>query len=227
MPFRVLYVTATTIEAESLRKILLTKPEPDAIKNLEISILVTGVGSIATAWGVKQWLCTNMKPDLIINAGIAGSYKEDIGIGEVVLVDSDCFADAGIEDDKDFITVFEAGFTGENEFPYKDGILHAGQHYSGMLKNNFKTVNAITVNTSTGSENTRNKLVNKFNPDIETMEGATFFYICIRENIPFLAFRAISNRVEKRDRGSWNITLALNNLSLKLIDIFLTLQSQI
>lgn len=227
MSFKILYVTATKPEAEALNKILLTRPEPEAIRNLEISILVTGVGSVATAWGLKQWLVTNRKPDLIINAGIAGSYKEEIGLGDVVLVASDCFADAGIEDDENLITLFEAGLTGENEFPYKNGILQADQYYSYMLKKKLKTAYAITVNTSTGSEATRDRLVKKFNPDIETMEGATFFYICIRENIPFLALRAISNRVEKRDRGSWNITLALNNLSFKLIDIFLTLQSQI
>jgi len=66
--------------------------------------------------------------------------------------------------------------------------------------------------------------VRKFNPDIETMEGATFFYICSMENIPFLALRAISNRVEKRNRDNWNITLALKNLSEKLNDVLLTLQ---
>jgi futalosine hydrolase len=56
------------------------------------------------------------------------------------------------------------------------------------------------------------------------MEGATFFYICSMENIPFLALRAISNRVEKRNRDNWNITLALKNLSEKLNDVLLTLQ---
>jgi futalosine hydrolase len=227
MSFKILYVTATALEAEALSKILLSRPEPEALRSLEISILVTGVGSIATAWSLKQWLVTNRKPDLIINAGIAGSYKEELGLGDVVVVVSDCFADAGIEDGENHITLFEAGFTGDNEFPYKNGILQAEQYYSGMVKKKLKTANAITVNTSTGSEATRDRLVKKFNPDIETMEGATFFYICIRENIPFLALRAISNRVEKRDRGSWNISLALNNLSFKLIDIFLILQRQI
>jgi futalosine hydrolase len=84
-------------------------------------------------------------------------------------------------------------------------------------------VSAITVNTATGSETTKEKLAKKFNPDIETMEGATFFYICSRENIPFLALRAISNKVEKRNKNNWNIELALNNLSEKLVDIILTL----
>jgi futalosine hydrolase len=227
MSFKILYITATTLEAESLRRILHSKPEPVAIHKLDISILVTGVGSVATSWVLKQWLCINSRPDLIINAGIAGSFNKNIGIGDVVLVRSDCFADAGIEDNENFITLFEAGFTGENEFPFKQGILNADRHYFDIFKNLFVTANAITVNTSTGSEASRNRLVKKYNPDIETMEGATFFYICSRENIPFLAVRAISNRVEKRNRESWNIALALDNLSVKLIEIFLTLQRQI
>jgi futalosine hydrolase len=55
------------------------------------------------------------------------------------------------------------------------------------------------------------------------MEGATFFYICCRENIPFLALRAISNKVELRNKNNWNIALALNNLSEKLVDVLLML----
>lgn len=226
MSFRILYVTATAIEAESMKRILHTIPVPEAIRNFEINFLVTGVGSVATAWVLKQWISTNGKPDLAINAGIAGSFKDEIRVGETVLVHSDCFADAGIEDGQNYITLFEAGFLGENEFPYKKGILNADAFYFDRLKSLLKTVNAITVNTSTGSESTRERLVKKFNPDIESMEGATFFYICIRENIPFLALRAISNIVEKRNKDNWNITLALDNLSAKLIEIFLTLQAK-
>ena len=87
----------------------------------------------------------------------------------------------------------------------------------------MKAVNAITVNTATGSDATRDKLVRKFNPDIETMEGATFFYICRRENIPFLALRAISNIVEIRNKSNWNIKLALLNLAEKLNEVLLTM----
>jgi len=56
------------------------------------------------------------------------------------------------------------------------------------------------------------------------MEGATFFYICIREKIPFLALRAVSNKVEPRNRDNWNITLALNNLSEKLYEVITRLE---
>jgi futalosine hydrolase len=55
------------------------------------------------------------------------------------------------------------------------------------------------------------------------MEGATFFYICRGEKIPFLAIRAVSNYVEPRNRGKWNIPLALGNLAEKLAELFLIL----
>ena len=57
-----------------------------------------------------------------------------------------------------------------------------------QLKGIVKAVNAITVNTATGSDTTRDKLVKKFNPDIETMEGATFFYICSKGKNTFSCF---------------------------------------
>lgn len=226
MSFKILYVTATLAEAESLTGLKQLIPFPGGYHygNLEIKLLVAGVGAMKTAWSFKQWLALNDKPDLAINGGIAGSYSEDINIGAVVMPVNDCFADSGIEDGENFLTLSEAGLINGDEFPFNDGFLKADRVYSEKMKGILKPVKAITVNTGTGSENTRSKLIKKFNPDIETMEGATFFYICSLESIPFLALRAISNKVELRNKRNWNIPLALNNLSEKLIDILITLK---
>jgi futalosine hydrolase len=225
MSFKILFVAATPSESGILSKIdgMISVQRGYRFEKCEINLLTTGVGSISTAWAMKQWITVNEKPDLALNAGIAGSYNDEILIGDVVMPMTDCFADAGIEDGDNFITLSEAGLSSANEFPFRDGLLHADTHYSGQMQNLLKGVRAITVNTSTGTLYTRNKLVNKFNPDIETMEGATFFYICTRENIPFLALRAISNRVEPRKKSNWNISLALDNLSVKVSEIILTL----
>jgi futalosine hydrolase len=137
---------------------------------------------------------------------------------------SDCFADAGIEDDDNFLTMSEAGLNSADEFPFREGLLFADTRYCVPMGSLLKPVRAITVNTATGTEATRKKLLKKYNPDIETMEGATFFYICARENIPFLALRAISNRVEPRNKTKWNIALALDNLSEKLNEVLITLE---
>jgi len=227
MSFKVLYVTTTIPEAEALKRIsgIMSLMGGYRFGNLEISLLVTGVGSAATAWGIKQWISENGKPNLAINGGLAGSYKiEEFAIGDVVMPVTDCFADSGIEDGENFLTLSEAGLSGADVFPFQNGLLHTDTRYNIQMKSLLKSVKAITVNTATGSESTRIKLINKYNPDIETMEGATFFYICARENIPFLALRAISNRVELRDKSKWNIPLALNRLSEKLKEVLIRLE---
>ena len=225
MPYRrILYVTATWAEAGTLNKFREASPAPAVLENFEIRSLVTGVGAVATAWALKEWIHINGKPDLAINAGIAGSFSKEYHIGDVVMPYSDCFADSGIEDGDEFLTLYEAGLVSKDESPYRDGCLYMDEVLRDKLKSIVKPVKAITVNTATGSESTRGKLVQKFNPDIETMEGATFFYICSHENIPFLALRAISNKVERRNRADWNIELALNSLSEKLLNVILMLQ---
>jgi futalosine hydrolase len=225
MSFKILYVTATIAEADSLKNVSGIKPFQDRylFGNCEISLLIAGIGSISTAWAMKKWLSMNEKPDLAINAGIAGSYNDKLIPGDVVMPVSDCFADSGIEDGDNFFTLPEAGLTDADEFPFKKGFLYADERFSDKMKAILKPVRAITVNTATGSETSREKLLRKFNPDIETMEGATFFYICSRENIPFLALRAISNKVERRNKNNWEIDLALKNLSEKLNGVLLTL----
>jgi len=223
MSFKILYVTATWPEGDTLKKFREIMSYNDRLDSFETDLLITGVGSMATAWSLKQWIILNEKPDLAINAGIAGSFNERLNIGDVVMPVSDCFADAGVEDGENFLTLFESGLINANDFPYKDGLLYTDTRYNEKMKSILEPVRAITVNTATGSETTRGKLLKKFNPDIETMEGATFFYICSREDIPFLALRAISNKVEPRDKNNWNIDLALNNLSEKLIDVLLIL----
>ena len=52
---------------------------------------------------------------------------------------------------------------------------------------------------------------------VESMEGAAFFYACLQQQIPFLEVRSISNYVEKRDRSKWDISGAVNALNFTLI----------
>jgi len=215
---KVLVVVATNEEADSLKNIkgILKSESGFSFGITEISLLITGVGSVSTSWSMAKWLSENQKPDIAINIGIAGSYREDIKIGNVVVPVTDCFADAGIETGDGFMTLSEAGLADPDKFPFNKGLIKADSQFTASAAETMKLVNAITVNTATGSERTMERLIKKYNPDIETMEGATFFYICSRGKIPFLAIRSISNRVEPRNRKNWNIPLALDNLSEKL-----------
>jgi len=223
MTGKILVVAATSSEAEVIRKIPDIKQSGDdfLLRNMVISLIVTGVGSVATSWGMSKWFYANSKPSLALNIGIAGSFRREIGIGEIVTVESDCFADAGVDNNGEFQTLGEAGISDPDRFPFKNGRIIAENRYLTVADTIMNKVKAITVNTATGSEAIREKLIKKFNPDIETMEGATFFYICSGEKIPFLAIRSVSNFVEPRNKGKWNIPLALGNLTEKLTEYLL------
>ena len=222
MPMKVLFVTATPEEAEALRRIpgIISKKDYFNYGSLDIDLLIGGIGVMSTAWTLTKWLSVNSKPDLVINAGIAGSYLEKYPVGSVVMPVSDCFADAGVEDGDKFINLFEAGLTDKDEFPFKNGYIIAENRYSERMKTIMNPVTAITVNTATGSEVTRRRLSEKYNPGIETMEGAAFFYICTKENIPLICVRSVSNIVEQRDKSRWKIPLAIESLAYKLEEVF-------
>ena len=226
MSLRILLVAATKDEAAVLLKIKGLSPSGDGFSfgDIQFDLLVPGVGSIATSWALIKWFSANPKPDLALNFGIAGSYRDYIKTGDVVVPVSDCFADAGIETGTGFMTLSEAGLEDPDSYPFKAGRIVAENRYIDLSLRYLKPVNAITVNTATGSAFSIEKLFKKFNPDIETLEGATFFYICSEEKIPFLAIRSISNRVEPRNKDNWNIKLALDNLSEKIKEFILMVE---
>jgi futalosine hydrolase len=48
------------------------------------------------------------------------------------------------------------------------------------------------------------------------MEGAALHYVCLKEKIPFLQVRAISNYITRRDRNAWRMAEAIASLNAQL-----------
>jgi len=78
------------------------------------------------------------------------------------------------------------------------------------------TVQGITGNVSHGTADSIARIKNQFNPDIESMEGAAVFYVCLLEQVPFVEIRGISNYVTVRDTDKWDIPAAIKNLAEEL-----------
>jgi futalosine hydrolase len=51
------------------------------------------------------------------------------------------------------------------------------------------------------------------------MEGAAFMYACLVHGIPFAQIRAVSNIVERRNRGAWKLREAVAALGTSLFAI--------
>lgn len=220
---KILVVAATEGEAGILANIrgIINSGEGFEKGDCKIDTLVTGVGSISTSWSLSKWLSVNEKPDLAINIGIAGSFKKDIAAGDVVVAVSDSFADAGVESGRGFLTLAEAGLEDADRFPFRSGKIICDNVFVDLAAAKLRKAKAVTVNTASGTEETIARLVNKYEPDIETMEGAAFAYICSCERVDYLALRSVSNLIVPRPEQKWDIPLALKSLGLALEE-FLT-----
>jgi len=210
---RILVVAATVEEVESLKGKILRHEENTGPMALDFELLVTGVGMAATAFALGKHLAAN-KYDLAVNFGIAGSFDRTIALGELVEINQDTFAELGAEDDDEFLMIEQLGFGRSTYFP-SSKLAHLYHLFNNF---NLKTVTSITVNTVHGNEKSIKKVVDRVNPQVESMEGAAFFYACHEMNIPCLQIRAVSNYVEKRNRDNWNIGLAIKNLNTFAIE---------
>jgi len=187
------------------------------LKNINVEIFISGIGIPATTYSLTKKL-TKENYNLLINAGICGSFNDDLCIGDCVSIILDEFADLGtVYPDNSFKTLFEEGLFKPNKEPFSNGKLY------NPLKSNIDTelpkVTAITVNSVSGNKEQIELRKGKFNPDVESMEGAAVAFICRKEKIKFLQIRAISNKIEVRNKKNWNIPLALTNLTEELIRI--------
>jgi len=191
---RILIVAATEGEITALRPEL--KPDVD--------VLVTGVGMVATAARCARALALT-RYDLALNVGICGSFDPALAPGTVVHVVRDHIAELGAEDDEAFVTIeaiqLPAEWTFVNSAPPPLDALRA-----------LKAVNAITVNTVHGNERSIAAVIERFRPEVESMEGAAFMSACLISNVTFAQVRAVSNIVERRNRGAWRVAEAIDRL---------------
>jgi futalosine hydrolase len=216
---RILIVAATQPEVDPLMQALgMQKSEeadnlyvPRHISVANCSVLITGAGMVSTAFALGKHLPHNVY-NLVINLGIAGSFDRDIQLGDVVEITKDTFAELGAEDDTRFISIEQLGLGA--------GIFNPTSSLSHFTKNiNPPKVTAITVNTVHGNEASIAAVTARVNPQLESMEGAAFFYACRELKVPCVQIRAVSNYVEKRNRDNWQIGLAVKNLNTFALDL--------
>ncbi len=180
-----------------------------------IAFAVTGVGMVATTYHLTRILNAEQY-DMVLQAGIAGTFDRDIALGEVMAVRSDRLADMGAEDGDSFIDIFDLGLTEPDEAPFTRKML-VNPYNMDELEVRLKAGDAITVNTVTGSRNSVDRLQKLYPAMLESMEGAAFHYVCLCENVRFVQIRAVSNYIEQRNRDAWEIGLAINNLNECLV----------
>lgn len=187
------------------------------INGRELHVVVTGIGMVATASWCSRAL-TESRYDLAVNIGLCGSFDGSLVPGTVVHVVSDCLAELGAEDGGQFLTIRELGL--EDRIDPRLGAALVNDHPPDIAAlGRLPKVRGITVNTVHGNEPSIAATVDRLGPQIESMEGAAFMYACLIHEVPFAQIRAVSNVVERRNRGAWKVREALDALSRAAIDV--------
>ena len=205
---KILLIAATTFEINPLLQYLEKNfRRTESVfesEDLSVRVLQTGAGMLATGVHLSHHLSIS-NYDLVVNAGVAGSYDPQLPPGTVVNVVSEILGDLGVEN-------ADGSFGHLSELPWSDQPLEMRQTTSAYKF--LPAARGITVNRVHGSARSIARVRQTFpNVQIESMEGGAVFYVCQRFEQHFLEIRAVSNWVEPRNRDNWQMDLAIQNLN--------------
>ncbi|ANH79878.1 futalosine hydrolase [Niabella ginsenosidivorans] len=187
-------------------------------KQDHVDVLISGIGGVATSYALTKALAKK-KYDLLIQAGIAGSFSKEMALGTTVVVGADCFGDLGVVENKERKSVFDLHLLPADKKPFSNGWL-VNPHKRLLKATGLKTVRSVTVNEISTDKRSIAYFGTKLEAVTESMEGAAFHYVALQEKVPFLQIRSLSNRVGERNKARWQIkesVLDLNQTVLKLV----------
>lgn len=213
------FVTAATID-EWMPSFLEMNPLYTSESNrLKVMFHQGGVGLLASTVSIMK-LVYEEKPDLIMQVGIAGCFDTNMKPGNVVAVKDEMLGDTGVEEDGKWKDIFDLKLEKPGYPPFEKKRL-PNNHLEKYNLLKLPEVTSITVNEISTKEERIQQLIKKYNPVLESMEGAALHYVCREMNIPFLQMRAISNYIGERDKTKWKMKEAIENLNqhvLKYVD---------
>jgi futalosine hydrolase len=182
----------------------------------QADVLITGIGLVAATYSLVKQVSIK-QPDLIIQAGVGGCFDKTIALGTVLAVKQDTIADLGVVESGRLLDLADLGLMRRNQVPFTNGWL---PNKNAILKKvKMKKVSAISINEITTSQKRVAVYREKFNPVIESMEGAALHFVALSDRIPFLQIRAVSNYVGERNKKKWKMKEAVTNLNNELIGL--------
>jgi len=166
-----------------------------------VEMLVTGVGPVEAAASVSRALAQS-RPELVINAGIAGAFKDCGEVGEGVVVSDDSLAlcletGAPIALPDDARVVDRAS----SDLALVDRLVEVG----------FRSVRGVTVTQVTALDGTAARLASQ-GVAVESMEGFAVLRAAEIAGVPAIEVRGISNVAGDRSRGGWNFEAGVRGL---------------
>ncbi len=197
--------------------------QENPLKDHKLDFLITGTGLLSATYSLTKYLSAT-KSDLVIQAGIGGSLDQTLKLGETFAILSDCIGDSGVEENKIFKSLFDLNLAEANRPPWLNGKLVNPTRLL-LAKTSLSLAEGITVNEISTNEKRILYYREKWNAQIESLEGAALHYVALQEKIPFLQIRSISNYIGERDKTKWMLEQSITNLNTEIQRILPTLEA--
>jgi futalosine hydrolase len=204
---RIVLAAATEGEISSTMEWLKTQ-------STSVEVLITGIGGTITAYTLAKSI--NMRrPDLIIQAGIGGSFIASLPVESIAFINEEVFADLGAIDEDGLVDIFDLGLAGINDGVFANKRL-PNPNTERWKKYGQPFMRGATINCISSTKQQVQRIIEKYDPAVESMEGAALHYVCLREEVPFIQLRSISNFVGERDKKKWKMKEAIEILNEQL-----------
>jgi len=196
-----LLAAATDFECDCARKILAARKD--------ISFLTTGVGPVETAFSLTAFLSRHSQVSAVVNFGVAGAFcNTGVTLLDICLARHEVLADLGICFSDRIDSLNGESLNLKREFDLQNSLLEQAQEILGNEKQSFHTGTFVTVNCVSGTKRRGSFLQQAHQAICENMEGAAVARVCRGFGLDCLEIRAISNLVEDRDTGKWQLKQA-------------------
>lgn len=161
----------------------------------DVVIVRSGIGKV-NAGICTQILVDDFGVDAVINTGVAGSLRNEINIGDIVL------STDALQHDMDATGFgYEPGVIPR----MKDSVFVADEKLCSLAKEVNESVNTeiatfegriVSGDQFISDHEKKEQLVNTFQGYCTEMEGAAIAQVCYLNQIPFLIIRAISDKAD-------------------------------
>ena len=186
-----------------------------------VVLIETGIGAVNTAQALTVAL-QKIDPELVLQIGIGGAYLgSGLDKGDLALASEENYGDLGViapdgwsPADEIGIPVLSTDRDYYNTYPVDPALVARAQHILEQSGECVVQGPFVTVQQCTGREDIGNELAARFNAICENMEGAAAAHVCTLYAVPFLELRAISNRVEDRNKDAWDIPRAVQKVQI-------------
>ena len=179
-----------------------------------------GIGKAAAA-AATITLLHYCRPEALLLFGCGGAYPHSgLGIGDLALADTEIFGDEGVATPDGFADLAAMGLPmrqGDqplfNTWPTDRQLQELARpvllEMVGTLGIKLATGSFVTVSTCTGTAARAIQIEQRTGGICENMEGAAVALACRQLSVPLLEIRGISNLVEDRDPGRWDLAAGM------------------